>query len=206
MSTPHDASRTKLTRSDIFRAALRIADDDGLDKLTMRRVAAELGVEAMSLYHHVPSKAALLDGMVEQVIAQTPSPDPGSADWRTALRDFSCSLREALIAHRSVIPLVASRPATTSRNLVAIESALAMLADAGFTPGDGVRAIRSMVSLVLGHVVVETAPDMTAGADGAIDPRQFPLLTAGSRDIALDSPRDRFMVGVDAMLAGFERR
>ncbi|GAB3564331.1 TetR/AcrR family transcriptional regulator C-terminal domain-containing protein [Spelaeicoccus albus] len=211
----HDGSRVKLTRSDICSAALRIVDRDGLGHLTMRRVAAELGVEAMSLYHHVPNKAALLDGIVEQVIALTPHPFGHANDWRTALRDFAGLLRQSLIAHRSVVPLIASRPAITPRNLSSIESALTMLVAEGFTPGAGLRIIRSTVSLVLGHVVVETAPlnstektddsHSTGDPTASIDPGHFPLLVAGTNEIEPDSPEDRFALGIDAMLAGFER-
>ncbi len=107
-------SRRRLTRVEIERAALAIVDGEGLEALTMRRLGAELGVEGMAIYHHVPSKAALLDRVVTRVVDEVRfEPRPGDA-WRSVLAGFGRAYRSALLAHPRAMPIIATRPVATA--------------------------------------------------------------------------------------------
>src|SRR3954451_17975813 len=95
--------RTPLSHDRILRAALDLADRDGFEACTMRRLGAQLDVEAMSLYRHVTSKEDLLDGLVDLVFTEVEVDEPGAADWLPALRDRAYSHRAALRGHRRAI-------------------------------------------------------------------------------------------------------
>ena len=128
------AERAGLSREQVLDAALDLVDRDGADALSMRRLGAELGVEAMTLYHYLPSKDALLDGIVERVMAQA---ETGLADgpWDQALTSYARSLRATLLRHPGAALLVATRPAVTPETLRTAERGLTLLCDAGFPVG-----------------------------------------------------------------------
>src|SRR6476646_1173414 len=99
MTKPKKAKqREPLTRERALQVAMALADEKGLEALTMRALAQELGVEAMSLYHHVPNKSDILDGMVDLVFAQIELPK-GSGDWKGEMRKRAHSARAALNRH-----------------------------------------------------------------------------------------------------------
>jgi AcrR family transcriptional regulator len=103
------AERTKrrapLNRERVLRAAIALADEGGFESLTMRKLAKELGVEAMSLYNHVAGKDDLLDGMVDIVFSEI-EPPPADVDWKTAMRTRAVSTREVLAQHRWAIGMM----------------------------------------------------------------------------------------------------
>src|SRR5450759_4882179 len=110
MATQTDLSakpRTPLSRERVLRAALALADVEGIGSLTMRRLGQELGVEAMSLYNHVANKGDLVDGLVDLVFAEIDLPSEGG-DWRTEMRWRAISVRNALARHRWAIGLMGS--------------------------------------------------------------------------------------------------
>src|SRR2546421_7126099 len=90
--------RAALPRERILRAAISLADGDGIESLSMRKLGQELGVEAMSLYNHVRNKVDMLDGMVDVVFGEIDLPANG-IDWRTAMRQRAISARQALLHH-----------------------------------------------------------------------------------------------------------
>src|SRR6195952_4004002 len=100
--------RTPLNRERVLRAAVALADERGARELTMRKLAKELGVEAMSLYNHVANKVDLLDGMVDIVFGEIEPPSP-DVDWRTAMRARAISTRDALRRHPWAIGLMEAR-------------------------------------------------------------------------------------------------
>ncbi|WP_327068187.1 TetR/AcrR family transcriptional regulator C-terminal domain-containing protein [Kitasatospora sp. NBC_01302] len=207
--------RAGLSRTLVLDAALALVDREGVGALTMRRLGAELDVEAMTLYHYVPSKDALLDGLVERVFAQAlPSPDAaaGSTDWRALLRTYALSLREALLRHPGVLPLAASRPAVTPATLDAVERGLTALTAAGFPLGAAVHALNTLSLFVLGHTAAEAAQPARAGSPdsagtpawlAALDPARHPLLTESARTGAGVDDAERFDFAVDALVDGF---
>src|SRR5690348_15505571 len=109
-------ARAGLSRSQILDAALAIVDRDGLKALTMRGLGAALGVEAMTVYHYVPTKDALVDGLVERIFTTAAGPEGHPGDWRSRLRAYAESLRTTLLKHPGLLPVIA-RPAVTPATL-----------------------------------------------------------------------------------------
>src|SRR5205807_8274563 len=102
------APRGALSRERIVEAAVGLIDGEGLDALSMRRLGAALGVEAMSLYRHFPSKAALLEAVVARLLAELPVPAPTAARWQDAFRALARAYRVLLTRHPNAIPLLAT--------------------------------------------------------------------------------------------------
>ena len=203
--------RAGLTRARVLDAALDLADRSGAAALTMRRLGAELGVEAMTLYHYVPSKEALLDGMVERVLDLSALPHSGGQPWDAALRDYAETLRATLLRHPGVLPLALSRPAATPQSLQAVETGLRVLTASGFSLGAALDALNSLTIFVVGHATAEAgmAGVHQAGAPGStaaladLDPAAYPLLTEAARAGQGTDDHQRFRFGVAALLAGF---
>ncbi|GAA2742869.1 TetR/AcrR family transcriptional regulator C-terminal domain-containing protein [Kitasatospora cinereorecta] len=201
------AKRAGLTREKVLRAALALTDRDGIEKLSMRRLGTELGVEAMTLYHYVPNKSALLDGLVELVVsAVRTGEDAARADWTGRLRDLADSLRTELLRHPGVIPLVATRPVGTAAALRAVEATGAALVAAGFTPVVALRIVNAVATLVIGHCLAEaaTTPGHPEPPAAALDLADFPTLAAATA-AGLGTPADhdaRFTLALDALLTG----
>ncbi|QGN34233.1 TetR/AcrR family transcriptional regulator [Microlunatus sp. Gsoil 973] len=123
-----------LEPTTILRAAIGLADREGLRALSMRRLGAELGVEAMAIYHHFPNKDALLDAIVGELVVEATTGRTSPGDWQDTVRGYGVAFYDKLTAHRELVPLVLARPAMTSGNLQILESLVGMLCDAGFTP------------------------------------------------------------------------
>jgi len=148
---------TPLTREEIFATALGIIDAEGADALSMRRLAGALGVKAMSLYHHVPNKQALLDGVVElSLVAQAP-PSPPGPDWRDTVTAAVRGFRRALIAHPNVLPLMVAHPPTTPEaSQMYIEGPLRFLIAQGFADRDASQLFEAVFALSFGHAMLTT--------------------------------------------------
>jgi len=153
------ASRTfrqPLTRDRVLHAAVGLADREGLGALTMRRLGAELGVEAMSLYKHVASKGQILDGIVELIVSQIEVPT-GAADWTQAMRQRATSARQVLARHSWAIGLLESRTAMAPVTMGYLDAMLGTLRSQGFSIEDAAHALWLLDSYVYGHVVQETS-------------------------------------------------
>jgi AcrR family transcriptional regulator len=138
----------------ILDAALALADERGLDSVSMRSVAQRVGVTPMALYPFVGSKAALLEGMVDRLLAELPVPDP-ELGWRERLATLARALRVLARAHPSSFPLLLARPAVSPDSLRVVETIFQALSDAGL-PIDQVPRLERMVStFVLGYAASE---------------------------------------------------
>src|SRR6188508_79562 len=149
-----DHQRVPLSKERIFQAAIDVADREGLQALTMRRLGAELGVEAMAVYKHVSSKDDILDGMVELVVSRIDTPAE-RADWRDAMRSRAISAREVLRRHSWAIGLLDSRRSMGPNQLRYVDAVLGSLRSAGFSVDDAAHAFSLLDSYVYGHVVQE---------------------------------------------------
>jgi AcrR family transcriptional regulator len=142
----------------VIAAALALVDREGIEALTMRRLAADLGVEAMSLYHWFPSKASILDGVIEAIIRELDSlPLPPDGPPAEILIDMGRSYRQALLAHPNMFAVVAARPLTTLEGILIIERALEALRRSGFSPVQAISSVRTLAAYVLGAVAVQLA-------------------------------------------------
>ena len=156
-----------LSRERVLSAAVVRADRTGLEGLTMRALAEDLGVEAMSLYHHLPGKAGLLDGLVQSLMAEV---DAATArvvagdDWRDGVRQRCLAARDVMERHPWGPGLMVSRTAIPPSVFAHFEAVLAAMVDAGFSYHLGHRALHSLGSMVLGFVQELFAP--MAESDG----------------------------------------
>lgn len=181
-----EASRTRrdpLSRARVLQAALALADADGLPAVTMRRLAADLDVEAMSLYHHIPGKDALLDGLVESVIAEIQGELDGGAaasDWRETVRARCLTARAVMLRHPWAPGLLATRPDMPLGAYGLYEAVLGALIDGGVGYAIGHRALHALGSMVLGFVQEPFSPGVGEAdeAELALLAERMPHLTA----------------------------
>jgi AcrR family transcriptional regulator len=146
--------REPLSRRRIIAAALVLVDEEGLGALSMRRVASELGYEAMSLYRHLPNKRAVIEGIVEAVMAELEVPPDRDDPWDT-LRELARALRALADRHPNVFPVVASRPVALPTAMWPVECALDALRRAGFDEQGALKAFRYLLVYVYGAVLRE---------------------------------------------------
>lgn len=149
------ASRPPLTRERILLAARDLADREGLAALTMRRLGAELGVEAMSLYGHVRSKDDVLDGLVDVVVGDWADPLPDSDDWAAVVRATMAFAHDALLARPWAAELIAARPAVGRNRLRFAESLQARMLGAGFSPQLAHHALHIIDGTITGFTLQE---------------------------------------------------
>lgn len=207
----------KLTPQAVVTTALAIADRHGLEALTMRGLARELGVEAMSLYHHFASKDALLDAMVDRVYAAILLPE-ASGQWRAELRRRSVSVRQVLHAHPWALPLMESRRAPGPANLAYHEANIACLRAAGFTPEQVAHAYAIVDAFVYGFVLQEATLPFESGDEAAAMIEQdafgealasYPNMVWFTQEVILGpgySFTREFEPGLDLVLEGIQSR
>src|SRR5689334_20790578 len=208
--------RAALSRDRVLAAAVALADETGIDALSMRKLGESLGVEAMSLYNHVANKEALLDGMIDAVFAEIdlPAADDG---WRPAMRERAISVRAALRRHRWAISLMQSRKAPGPSTLAHHDSVIGVLRAGGFTVAQTAHAFSALDSYIYGFALQEQAlpfegPEETAEvAQGifegiAVDryPHFVELATQHVLQPGYDYG-DEFEFGLDLILDGLER-
>jgi TetR/AcrR family transcriptional regulator, tetracycline repressor protein len=156
--------RRPLTREAIVDAALELVDEGGLESLSMRRLGSRVGVEAMSLYNHVESKAALLDALVERLIVSIDAYVDEELLWTEALFRLASAVRALAIAHPRAFVLLATRPPATVPAIVRMEPVFATLARAGYRPAERVLMIQVLFVFLSGYLLAEVgSPPGQAG-------------------------------------------
>jgi TetR/AcrR family transcriptional regulator, tetracycline repressor protein len=204
--------RQRLTRQRIVEAALAIVDRDGLEGLTMRALGRELGADPMAVYHHVPSKEALFDGLVDAVWAEMEVPAL-SGPWQRDLADLARSVRRALRSHPNALPVVSTRQNLGASGLRLLDTGIAVLTGAGFDPPEALELMSAASAFVVGHALAEVGrPPGGAGdvpvtsfvAAVAAEPRPHPHLLAALADGAPD-PDAVFERGLAALIGGAEQ-
>ncbi len=196
------APRPRLSRDAILDAALAIIDDGGLEACTMRAVAADLGVEAMSLYWHVPGKEALLDGVVVRILSQAP-PYEHSPEWRTELNGVAHATRAILLQHPNAIPLLAGRALGSYAAASArVETAIETLERSGFDRATAIRASRTVYRYVVGFVMVEGSQRPNAHLPASTIPMPSEILAEVADSVTAEPSADLFEYGLQTMLDG----
>ena len=142
--------KAPLTKEVLFEQALAIVDEQGLEALTMRRLADAVGVEAASLYHHVPNKEALLDRVLVRMRSEMRIPDPLPEDWMDLMEAIFVEYRRVLAAHPNLLPLAGRRVESDP------SSGLVFLVQQGFSDDDAVELWQSMIAFVVGFSVFST--------------------------------------------------
>lgn len=211
MPTPR---RSPLTRERVLRAAIRLADRQGLDALSMRRLAKSLKVEAMSLYNYVASKDEVLDGMVDLVIGEITLPTPGG-DWKAAMRARATSAHAVMLAHPWAPMLVVSRISVGPNMLRYIDATLGTLRHAGLSWAEVDRAWNAIDSHIYGFTLqlqnfpVDPAEYAAAAASylQMIPAEKYPYMHELSVQVANgthDGLHD-FAFGLELILDGLDR-
>jgi AcrR family transcriptional regulator len=210
-------TRTPLSRDRILRTAVDLAAREGLEACTMRRLGAELGVEAMSLYRHVRSKEDLLDGIVDLVFAEVEIEEPGTPEWRSAMSRRAHEQRAALRRNVWAIGLMEGRMHPGPASLRVHDATLGLLREAGFPFRAAVHANSVLDAYVYGFALLER--DLPARVDGATaevmreqarnvpDMGAYPYLVEAMTEFAaapFDSDAE-FAFGLDLILDGIER-
>ncbi|MFI0420742.1 TetR/AcrR family transcriptional regulator [Spongiactinospora sp. 9N601] len=218
MSPAPQSSRRPLSTARVLEAAIRVADRGGAEAITMRRVAQELGVEAMSLYHHVPNKDAILDGVIDMVFAAIALPCADCDDWRDAIRTRAHSARAVLSQHSWALGLMDSRRDPGPATLRHHDAVLGVLRRAGFTLPMAAHAVSLIDSYVGGFVLQEanlpiTTPEDVEEVAGGIlahlPADDLPYLTEMIADHGLRPGYDHtseFGYGLDLILDALEAR
>lgn len=207
--------RRPLTPDRIVAAAVTVADRGGLAGVSMRTVAAELGVQAMSLYHHIGGKDALLDLLADWVFAGIERPAP-QGDWRAAMRTRAVSARTQLAAHPWSLSLVESRRNPGPQLLAHHEAVLAALRAAGFSVPMATHAFSAIDAYVYGFVLNELNVPIATGSEAeafadelAIDAEAYPHLARMLAEQVAGGGYvfgDEFGYGLDILLDGLDER
>ncbi len=198
--TRHAAWHRGLDRSSVAAEALALLDDEGRTALTMRRLAARLGVEAASLYAHVANKDDLVDAVLDSVLDSIVLPEPGS-DTRASLVSGFSSYRTALVAHPAVVTLMTERARTSRAQVRLAERSIELLEGAGLSTRAAVDAHVTLVAYVLGFILQEVSRPVTTG--GAILAAS-PVLRRALTTLAQRSVDERFDVGLGLILDGVQ--
>src|SRR5437868_8263198 len=201
-----EASRRPLTNARILDAAVELIDRSGLGDLSMRHLGAALGVEAMSLYRHFPSKGVLLEAVVGRLLAELVLPVPGHARWEESFRALARGYRQLLLRHPNAIPLLATLQLSNPGALAAAGAVMALLRDAGFDAKTAFHVLATVESFVIGFAYWEAG---TAGLRGSVPPP----LPAGADPYILENWEEisgadcavAFEFGLDTFVAGLQR-
>ena len=218
---PHKGPKPALNLPRIVEAAVRVADTDGLDAVSMGRVASELGAAPMSLYRHVSGKEELLDLMVDAAWGDPPEPPAEGEDWRAGLARWAWALRAGARRHRWIVRIPLKGLPIMPHEVAWFERALACLRGTGLSEARKASVILLLAGYVRNQATTEADIEAAIRASGLapvewlasyprmlaelIDPRKFPALTAfiaAGVFEADDGPDDEFIFGLDRILDG----
>jgi AcrR family transcriptional regulator len=191
---PAERPRLPLTRERVLRAAVELADERGIEALTMRNLGQQLGVEAMSLYNHVNNKEDVLDGVVDVVVAEVVAavselePPASPAEWKAAMRRRILTAREVLLRHRWAPPVFESRTDIPPTGLRYYDSLLGLMREAGFSLDLAHHALHALGSRALGF-----SQELFVTQDTVIEPEAAALM---QRQMAVEYPHLAELMGV----------
>lgn len=224
-SRAQSESRTPLSRHRVLRAAVKLADKGGIESLTMRRLAEELGAEAMSLYYHVANKQEVLDGIVDVIaeeindaVGQIDLPSKGAA-WKPAVRRRILSAREVMLRHPWAPGVFETRANLSPAVVRYFDGLVGLMRDGGFSYDVAHHALHALGSRAVGFT-----QELFDPGDGAADPEamsalegmadQLPHLVGMLMEITHDDPgstlgwcddQTEFEFGLDLILDGLDR-
>jgi AcrR family transcriptional regulator len=222
---PRPRARDPLTRERVLRAAVDLADREGIEALTMRNLARELGAEAMSLYYHVANKEAVLDGVVDVIMDEINEAvgmvegRPSTEDWKPVMRTRILAARQVLFRHRWASRLIETRTAISPTMMRYFDDLLGVLRSGGFSYDLAHHAMHALGSRALGFTQELFEPENADEADEDLADAmaemadQFPHLTEMMMEIAHDDPEStlgwcddqfEFEFGLDLLLDGLE--
>ncbi|NNC73967.1 MAG: TetR family transcriptional regulator [Acidimicrobiia bacterium] len=222
--TAQPETRTPLSRERVLAAAIALADEQGIEALTMRNLAGALGVEAMSLYYHVANKEALLDGVVDTLVSEIENELGGlgvpDGEWKESLRNRILTARGVMLQHPWAPSVIETRTTMTPTLLRYMDTLLGILVEGGFSNDLGHHAMHALGSRALGFNQELFAPsDPSDNDDGMamlsdVAP-SLPYIMGMLSEVAHDDPdstlgwcddQTEFEFGLDLLLDGLEQR
>ena len=212
---PTVEAREPLTRDRVMGAAIALADEEGIEALSMRKLGQALRVEAMSLYNHVKNKDDILYGIVDMVLSEFELPPPGT-DWKAAIRRTAITAHEVLVQHPWAASLMLSPARMSSARLRYMEGILGSLREGGFSAEMTHHAYHALDSHISGFTLWQVhfqfnpkeADDIAATFLGKLGPDTYPyLLEHAGEHMKERGPEDEgeFAFGLDLILDGLER-
>jgi len=209
---PNAEGRVPLSGERVLRAAVALADQSGIESLTMRRLGQELGVEAMSLYNHVANKDDILDGIVDLVLSDIDVPKTGTG-WKTAMRQRAISAHEVLLAHPWAALLIMSRFNIGPGMTRYLDATLGRLREGGFSIEGALDAWNTLDSHLYGFTLqqlnlpfeVEETQQVSADVLGQLPAHEYPHVVEVITEIMRSGREEDFEFGLDLILDGLER-
>ena len=201
------APRGELSKDRILDAALRLVDTGGIEALSMRRIADELGVSPMGLYRHVETRDEILAGLVDRALeAVATDVDPGEA-WDEQVFKVFTGVHRTLLEHPGLISILSTQPISAERAMRAVEGMLGTLRAAGFSPDDAVAAVAAAQSYTFGFTVQQrarTAEDRESHLKGlrALPRDEYPQIHELAANFGTWTSEEHFEVGLRWLLAG----
>jgi AcrR family transcriptional regulator len=214
---PTTEARTPLSKERVLRTAVELADREGIEALSMRKLGQELGVDAMALYRHVRNKDDMLDGIVEVIVAEIDRP-PATDNWKVALRAQSMAARRVMLRHPWARRVFEDRPKGGPAFLAYVEFVLATLRDGGFPIELAHHVLHLMGSRIFGFtqdLMEDKTQTVPSPEDAAVlmralapFPRVIEMAQSVSHDGVLGPCDDdvEFAFGLDLILDGLERK
>lgn len=211
--------RTPMSRERVLRAAIGLADEDGIESLTMRKLAKELGVEAMTLYYYVANKEEILRGIVDLVMSEIESPSDGpdrqAASWKTEMRRSAISAHKVLMRHRWAATLMLSGGDSPAR-MHHMETILRCLRHGGFSADMTHHAYHAVESHIMGFTLwlvgmaldAQKLPDLAATFLRDLSREEYPFLAEHIETHLAETGtggKSEFEFGLDLILDGLER-
>ena len=212
--------RDPITPEKLADAAVRVIDAEGLDGLTVRRLAQELGIGTMTLYWYVQNKDEILDLVGDRLLAAAAFPSL-EQDWQVSVRQGAAAVRGALLSHANAVPVMIGRRSLGPNGLRLTEQTLGVFRAAGLDANDAADAYFTFLTYVTGFCVQQTSsvslPNVSDADMGTyaqmigqyiqtLPPERYPNLRAAAHRVFTAGPDERFAFGVECLIAGLEAR
>jgi AcrR family transcriptional regulator len=210
------AAQRRLNRDELITTALAVADAEGLEAVTIRRVAQSHDVTPMALYRHFPDKEGLLDAMAERLLSSARVPEPDGRPWYEQIHDLLSDLLAALRPHPNATPLLFARIVTCESGRGLTERTLALLTEGGMSVEEGAETACQVLSTLITLVVSE--PGRVHGPDAeaheaakrtkravllSLDPNRYPHMVAAAYPLTECPSSDAYYArGVDMIVTG----
>jgi TetR/AcrR family tetracycline transcriptional repressor len=214
-----EAQRSALSRDRIIERAVAIADAEGLDAVSMRRIASELGATPMALYNHVASKDELIDGIAGYLLQEIDVSNLDPNDWAAAIKTGFTEFRRVLLAHPNLCPVLQRKTEMSPLAMRPIELALSILQGAGFPPGEALLAHWTLSGFTMGHVMWQMTNPLLDGDDGinsfkdhamrhrqTLNEDEFPCLFASLPAMESYDMDACWEWGIDAIIGGLKAK
>jgi AcrR family transcriptional regulator len=210
-----DIQREPLSREKILKTALRLVDEEGLEGLSMRRIASELNATPMALYNHVPNKDALLAGVAGLLLDEIDLSLLDPSDPATALKRGFGEFRKAILRHPNLLPIMCRKGELSADSMRPVELALSLLRAMGFSDEEAVQAHWALTGMTIGHVMWQIMTPLFDGGEAAeqalaskrmLPVSEFPCIHGALPFMEHFDMDAAFEFGVDSLIEGFKAR